>query len=218
VNVTTRDAALIVGANAIPLLGVVLAGWDAFTLLMLYWFESAVIGIWVCVSVAMGDGRIEMFGATGDKGGFASGTGMALFIAAHAGIFMFVHLFFLFGFASINNVDEPGMDVLLTLLIDKGLWLPVAGLFVLRGLVTVSDKLAGRPAGPVVLGFYLRIVVMQFVILLGGFFAILMGGSIVPLLILVALRIAIDVGIEPISQHVGASVARARKDTSAATD
>ena len=120
-NVTTRDAALIVGANAIPLLGVVLAGWDAFTLLMLYWFESAVIGIWVCVSVAMGDGRIEMLGATGDKGGFASGTGMALFIAAHAGIFMFVHVFFLFGFASINNVDEPGMDVLLTLLIDKGL-------------------------------------------------------------------------------------------------
>ena len=115
----TRDAALIAGANLIPLLGVVLAGWDAFTLLMLYWFESAAVGLWVCVAVAMSDGRIELFGMDGKKT-TTSGIGMALFIAAHAGIFMFVHLFFLIGFSSVANFDIPDVQGLIDLLLEKG--------------------------------------------------------------------------------------------------
>ena len=80
-NVTARDAALIVGANAIPLLGVLFAGWDAFTVLMLFWFESAVIGFWVCVAVAVS--RQAEFKVQESAGApIRPGIGAALFIAA----------------------------------------------------------------------------------------------------------------------------------------
>src|SRR5690606_19072195 len=138
----TRDVALPVGANLIPLLGVLLAGWDPFTLLMLYWFESAVIGFWVCVAVATSRDQFSLFPQPGALAA-PSRIGEALFIAAHAGGFMFVHLFFLLGLSSVanlNRADDAGL--LLTLLVERGLWLPLAGLFLIRGLVTWSDRMA----------------------------------------------------------------------------
>ena len=53
-------------------------------------------------------------------------------------------------------------------LIERGLWLPLAGLFVLRGLITVSDHAAGRPLEPTIIGFYVRIILMQIAIIIGG--------------------------------------------------
>jgi hypothetical protein len=80
--------------------------------------------------------------------------------------------------------------------------MPLAGLFLLRGLMTVSDHIGGRPLLPTIVGFYLRIFVMQFVILAGGFFVVLLGGNIVPLILLIVLRAAIDLGIDPIVQKL----------------
>lgn len=205
-NMTARDAALIVGANAIPLLGVLLAGWDAFTVLMLFWLESAVIGIWVCVAVAISrQGPLEIQGMKGPP--VQPGIGTALFILAHAGIFMLVHMFFLMGF---NDIEGGGPDgffnpvaTIGNQLIGHGLWLPLAGLFVLRGLITVSDHVADRRLEPIVIGFYVRIILMQLAILFGGFFVILIGGTVAPLILLIILRVAIDVGIEPIVERLG---------------
>ena len=38
-------ALLLLAANLIPLVGVLVWGWDAFVLLMLYWLETAVIAL-----------------------------------------------------------------------------------------------------------------------------------------------------------------------------
>lgn len=205
-NVTARDAALIVGANAIPLLGVLLAGWDAFTVLMLFWFESAVIGFWVCVAVAIShQDQMNIRNLQGPP--VRPGLAAALFIAAHAGIFMLVHFFFLMGFREIGDLPSAGFfnpgEVIETQFLEQGLWLPLAGLFVLRGLVTVSDRVAGRPLEPTVVGFYVRIVLMQLAILFGGFFVMMIGGTVAPLVLLILLRVAIDVGIEPIVDRLG---------------
>lgn len=212
-NVATRDAALIVGANAIPILGVLLAGWDTFTLLILFWFESAVIGLWVCVAVTIG--RQEMLAIAESKTAKGSmslrpGIGAGLFIAAHAGIFMFVHLFFLVGFREISGSGAFDVGSIIPVqLIERGLWLPLAGLFVLRGLITISDHAAGRPLEPTIIGFYVRIILMQIAIIFGGFFVMLAGGTLVPLILLIILRAAIDLGIEPIVERLGISKAAA---------
>lgn len=209
----TRDVALLVGANLIPLLGVLLAGWDPFTLLMLYWFESAVIGFWVCVAVATSRDQLSLFQQPGAQAA-PSRIGEALLIAAHAGVFMFVHLFFLLGLsavANLNRADDAGLLLtLLTLLVERGLWLPLAGLFLIRGLVSWSDRMAERPVGTTVIGFYLRILVMQFVILLGGLFIAIFASSLVPLILLIGLRLAIDIGIGPIVERIGATLAQAK--------
>ena len=44
---------------------------------------------------------------------------------------------------------------------------------------------------------------MQLAILFGGFFVILIGGTVAPLILLIILRVAIDVGIEPIVERLG---------------
>ena len=119
----TRDAALIVGANLIPLTGVLFAGWDSFTLLMLYWFETAVIGVWICIAVSIA--RQPMLDIKANNGQpIKPGIGIGLFIAAHAGIFMFVHLFFLIGFREIGGGVRPLdiVELIPDLLIAKGLW------------------------------------------------------------------------------------------------
>ncbi len=207
-NVTARDAALIVGANAIPLLGVLFAGWDAFTVLMLFWFESAVIGFWVCVAVAVS--RQAEFKVQDSAGApIRPGVGVALFIAAHAGVFMAVHLFFLIGFREITGSGNFDLGAAIpVLLFDRGLWLPLAGLFVLRGLVTISDWVAHRPLEPIVIGFYVRIVLMQLAIIFGGFFVVVAGGSLVPMILLIVFRVAIDLGIEPIVDRLGIKAAK----------
>lgn len=196
----TRDAALIAGANLIPLAGVLFAGWDPFTLLMLFWFETAVIGLWICVAVSIArQDAIDIKVSNGQ--GVRPGIGIGLFIAAHAGVFMLVHLFFLLGFRDMgSHAPEPGLlDLFPSLLFQRGLWLPLAGLFVVRGLIAILDHRDGRSLEPAVVGFYLRIVVMQFAIIAGGFFVILAGATVVPLILLVILRTAIDLGIEGFS-------------------
>ena len=39
-------------ANLYPLIGVVLWGWDAFLLLMLYWMETVIVAFWTIVRIA----------------------------------------------------------------------------------------------------------------------------------------------------------------------
>jgi hypothetical protein len=136
------------------------------------------------------------------------GLGIGLFIAAHAGVFMFVHMFFIFGFREISGMHGSGPSDLIALLLEGGLWLPLAALFALRGLITVSDHVDGRPLEPAIVGFYLRIIIMQVAIIFGGFVAVFAGGSIIPLVLLIGLRTAIDLGIEPIAERLGGLTAQ----------
>ena len=78
--------------NLIPLAGVVFWGWDAFTLIFLYWLENVVIGARTLASM----------GASALLGGMLNKLG-ALFFGAfftfHYGLFCFVHGTFVVQFA-----------------------------------------------------------------------------------------------------------------------
>jgi hypothetical protein len=43
---TTRSAALLLAANAIPVIGVLFLGWSLITILVLYWLENGIVGFW----------------------------------------------------------------------------------------------------------------------------------------------------------------------------
>ena len=85
---------ILIAANLVPLVGVLLWGWDAFVLLVLYWLETAVIAFWTIVRIAITPrnalGDIKFQGS--DKPG--APLGLALFFTLHAGIFMGVHFSF----------------------------------------------------------------------------------------------------------------------------
>ena len=212
-----RPATLIlIAANLVPLIGVIFWGWDAFVLLMLYWLETAVIAFWTIVRIAtmprdaLGDIKFE--GAAQPSSPLA----LAAFFTVHAGIFMGVHFAFLWALFSGDwpqKVHGPGGFVE-QIIIDTGLWLPLAVLFVVRGALMLFDSVEpwlqrtfriaparaeGRsmlsPGESLLSGLYVRIVVMQVTIIIGAWFALLIGtaGAYV---FLIAIKTAIDVALQ----------------------
>lgn len=88
-------------ANLVPILGVLFFHWNAFSVLMIYWFESLVIGVFNLA-------RLVSSGAVSREGvfsmlGMAAGIFLAAFFTVHYGLFLFVHLIFLMVGGSISG-------------------------------------------------------------------------------------------------------------------
>lgn len=218
---------ILVGANLVPIIGVIFWGWDAFVLLILYWLETAVIAFWTVVRVAASSPE-ELAGIQfGDQRAISS-LGMAAFFSLHAGLFMAVHFLFLWTLFSDDwstRIHRP-RSFIEQLVIDTGLWVPLLILFIARGALILFDKLRPRllrwlrivprnepPAAPggdasLIFGLYLRIFVMQFTIIIGAWFALLFGSS-GALVILIAVKTAIDLGFQWAAGRVDVTMRKA---------
>ena len=90
---------LLIAANLLPVAGVLWLDWDVFGLLLLFWFENVVIGIY-------GIARIILSGADRVSDDLIA----PLFFLAHYGLFMFVHFMVLFGLYE-TSINLPGGEV-----------------------------------------------------------------------------------------------------------
>lgn len=97
---------LIIAANSIPAIGVIFLKWNPYMLLLIYWGESLIVGIF---------NLLKMFisGAIQDKkfspSGFAEAVGLCLFFTFHYGMFMFVHGMFIIAFMLLSSsMDATG--------------------------------------------------------------------------------------------------------------
>jgi hypothetical protein len=213
-----RTLSILVGlaANLIPLYGVLYWQWDTFQLLMLYWMETVIIAFWTIRRIARVP--IQELGTITVNGKVQAATRRMLcgFFTLHAGVFISVHLVFLWvlfsgewlkkvhGFASF--LDE--------LFIANGLWLALIFMFVSgwisylvsasqgyprpleRGLypkktLAPTPESGGDTVGSIVGGLYVRIVIMQIAIIAGAIFA-RSYGSIAPLLIVIGFKTLAD--------------------------
>ena len=171
--------AALLGANVVPLVGLVAFDWDLSYLLLVYWSESVVV---FAFSIAKG---ILVW----RKAAF----GLVPFFLVHAGMFMGVHLVFLLAIF----VDVPGGGWP-RLLRDLG-WASLA--FVASHLVSFLANVVfgderpreGGPAMDPMKAFYQRVVVMHLSILFGAFLLVLLGTPIVALVLLVLLKTGVDV-------------------------
>ncbi|MEJ0022031.1 MAG: DUF6498-containing protein [Alphaproteobacteria bacterium] len=89
--------------NLIPVLGVLFGGWSAFALLLLYWLENVVIGVF---NIA----RMIAAGVAKGPGGIAACLFVVPFFAFHYGMFCLVHGIFVWtmfgqGFAQMAALD-----------------------------------------------------------------------------------------------------------------
>lgn len=201
-------------ANLIPLYGVLYWQWDTFQLLMLYWMETVIIAFWTIRRIARLP--LQELGTITVNGRQRAATRPMLcgFFTLHAGMFILVHLVFLWvlfsgewlkkvhGFASF--MDE--------LFVANGLWLALVFMFVSgwisylanaseayprameRGLYPKKKVVPGESGdtvGSVIGGLYVRIVVMQIAIIAGAIFANSYG-STAPLLIVIGLKTLAD--------------------------
>jgi hypothetical protein len=112
-------------------------GWDAFVLLCLYWLETAVIGFWTILRV------VTMSRERGSVSGRSISGTLAIggFFTVHAGIFMTVHMVFLWTLFAGPWAPRlhDARDFIRPIVIGQGLWLPLLALFVGQGAVSIND-------------------------------------------------------------------------------
>jgi len=186
------SAAVLVAANLVPLAGVLLWGWDAFALILLFWMENVVVGVFFILRMLLADPR--------DPALWAAKLFMVPFFCFHYGMFTAIHGLFVFALFGGKRYEVPGLQVLepaARAASDLGLWLPLAVLvgshlfsfvynYLWRGEFQRVElrKLMTAP--------YQRIVVLHIAIILGGFGVAALGSPVWALVVLLAVKIGLD--------------------------
>ena len=112
--------ALIV-ANAIPLLGVLFFGWDVWTILIVYWLENGIVGVFNVLKMSYAAGPPEdakvsasTYSVSGRPADQTSKAYLIPFFCMHYGIFWLVHGVFVLtlpAFGAITGEQDLSVDV-----------------------------------------------------------------------------------------------------------
>ncbi len=174
---------VLVIANLIPLAGVLLDDWSIGDIMLLFWAESAIIGVFNLVKMwIVGRWSVLFLGP---------------FFIAHFGGFMAGHLLFIYAlFLSGPEVMEPSTQQVAADFVQ--LWPALLGLLVSHGISLRFNFLGRREylvtdvrqqmSAP-----YRRIVIMHLTLIFGGFLTMALDVPLLALFLLILLKIAMDV-------------------------
>lgn len=189
------SALALIAANLVPLVGVVIAGWNVGDLMLLFWAESAVIGVYNLLKMARVAGWAILF--------------LGPFFVGHYGGFMVGHLLFIYTLF-INGLDG-GTDIPLQLVLqDFVIMAPALLAFVISHGVSYTQNFLGRKeylgrdANTQMGEPYKRIIIMHVTIIFGGFLVMALGSALPALLLLIALKLGADLYAH-LNEHRGGS-------------
>lgn len=188
------SSAVLILANAAPLIGVLLDHWTVFAVVLLYWCENVVVGAF---------NVLRMLSARPQDGLAWAGKAFLIpFFCVHYGMFTFVHGIFVMGLFG-GGFAKGGMSlsphVLLAAIRQTGLGWAVAALVASHGFSFFHNYLAGgeyRRVGlqQLMAQPYGRVVVLHLAILGGGFLVMALHSAVPALVLLIVLKTAIDLG------------------------
>lgn len=186
--------------DLIPVFGVAFFGWGAAALVMLYWLENLVIGVFTL-------GRVLVAAvASSGLAGLALGGFISAFFTVHYGMFCMGHGFFLMSF--LPELDAPpgfGAQALVGMVLDLFAHWPMLkpAVFVLaawQAFVFATDDLEyarehGAKMNPVKEMFapYGRIMVLHIGVFAGAFALVGMGDPMIGVLGLILFRALIGI-------------------------
>lgn len=179
-EIRTSSSLLLILANLVPVAGVFFLGWKIGDLMLIFWVESAVIGLF---------NAFKLF-----KIGRWSSLFYVPFFVGHFGGFMAVHLIFVFAlFVS----PQYGEDLSSTAAAFLALWPAIISLFISHGYSFMVNFLGkkeyvGRTIKQQMSEPYKRIIVMHLTILFGGFLVMVLSNTLAPLLLLIGLKLFVD--------------------------
>jgi hypothetical protein len=221
-------AALIL-ANLVPLVGVLWFGWDVWGILIIYWLENGIVGLFNVLKmrraegpedgspVAVADTRRRISGLR-INGRPVSGTEKAAlipFFVMHYGMFWVVHGIFVlllpvFALAGPDRGSDFGTSltpfaifvVLVCLFISHGLSYRLN--YIGRGeyLRTTTAQQMFAPYG--------RLVILHVTIIFGAILIAMTGAPAAAIVVLVLLKIALDLGLH-LAEHRDAEGREARR-------
>ncbi|MFC7234157.1 DUF6498-containing protein [Halosegnis marinus] len=208
-------AASLLVANTVPLVGLAVWGWSAFDVLVLYWLESAVIGLLTLPRILLARGVGEsvvasvLFGVSAYQGPGAGGPGerigLTLGFVVMYGFLWLAHGVFLFVFPTMSFGDAawfPGVSVA-----TFALLVPAAGAMVLsHGVSFVVNYLAGgefRRRSPMQATFtpLTRAVVLHYAVLVGGIAMVVYDTPLWSVVLLVVGKTVLDL-VAHLAEHV----------------
>ena len=181
----TPSAVFLILANCIPIFGIFFFGWDAATILVLYWLESVIIGV-------MNIPKILACRKTG-QGVFMSVISnlfLCLFFTFHYGMFTAVHGVFLAKFFG----AQPIMDDL----IFGGPIVWTALIFLISHVFSMlvnffgKKEYLGRAAKEQMFTVYGRVFVMHLVLVGTGFATLAFGAPLISVIMLIILKTIMD--------------------------
>tara|TARA_R110001599_G_scaffold353231_1_gene590967 strand:- start:40578 stop:41327 length:750 start_codon:yes stop_codon:yes gene_type:complete len=191
---------VLVLVNLLPLVGVLMLGWDVAALMVLYWSENLVLGFYTLLKMLV----VSPLRALG----------MGTFFVIHYGGFCAVHGLFIVTLLLGEGLDPmpgdpwPAFLVFPQMLVNvvrqvlvyapPDWLLAVAALYISHGVSFVVNFLIGRERDELNLSQlmaapYGRIMILHVAILLGGFAVIALGQPVAMLAVLVLLKLALDV-------------------------
>ena len=207
----------LVVANAIPLVGVVFLGWDVWTILIVYWIENGIVGLFNVGKMSLAEGVDDAQAQTTINGRPITGNGKGFlipFFLVHYGIFWVVHGVFVLTFAAFASFDgapgaiaidpsgPPDLGVASSAATgpDPGAILFAAfALFIGHGASFLFNYVGRREylrvsAAGQMFAPYGRLVILHLTILLGAFAIMVIGAPVGAIAVLVALKTAMDLG------------------------
>ena len=195
-------------ANLVPLLGVFFLGWEAAAIVLLYWIENLIVGLFNILRMIVV--KVESPARQFQK------LFMIPFFCVHFGGFCAVHGFFLLTFFKIGAPEQAlsssgawlGPLVFLQLLYSvimqlwqsrpPGLVWPAGGLLVSHGISFIINfinrqEYLSLKLNEIMFRPYKRIFLMHVAIIAGGFFILKLGSPVALLCILIFLKIGMDI-------------------------
>lgn len=209
--------ALLVGVNLIPLVGAVFWGWNVYTLLILYWIENGIVGVFNVLKMALA--QVPLDTRTGPQETVSPASRLTLipFFIVHYGLFWVVHGVFVMSLPMFIDLGRavpifpsdsgfPGVadDVVVGPRWDLVVWGAIA-LVISHGASFVLNYIGRGEYRTARLGMlmfapYARLVALHLTIILGGILSISMGSPVGSVIVLVAIKTAIDLALH-IREH-----------------
>jgi hypothetical protein len=210
--------ALLLIVNFIPLVGAIFWGWSVFTLLILYWLENGIVGVLNVLKMALAQGPLDTRAGPPEVVNAASRLTLIPFFIVHYGIFWVVHGVFVMNlptFVGIGGLgaESPPPQVDLVALGAVGLAISHGVSFLLNYIGRGEYRTARL--GMLMFAPYVRLVVLHLTIIVGGILSISLGSPIGSMIVLVAMKIAIDLAFH-IREHRRAEALAAAPPVAAA--
>lgn len=186
------DIALI-ASNCVPLFGVLVLHWQVFPIILLYWCENVVVGVFNVLKMAAAMPQTSAF--------WVLKVFLIPFFCFHYGMFTGVHgvfVFTLFGGTQVRHSGSwPTPAIVQAAIAQTGIGLAVAALAASHFVSFVWNYLLGgecrRVSPPELMAQpYSRVFVLHFTIIIGGILTQAMGAPVGALLVMIAVKTTID--------------------------
>lgn len=182
-----------VAANLIPLAAVLVLGWKLGDVMILFWAENGVIGLYTIARILAAGVR--------HPAQTILRLPVALFFCVHYGLFWFVHGVFVFGMftgTGMSDMESPFARASRELQ-DPWLRFSLLGLLITHGITYILGYLLTgefRQANPVkeMAAPYPRLLVLHVAVIAGGFAIVAIGQPSIAVILLILLKTVLDLG------------------------